>query len=128
MRAMAAALFCGAHNAWALAAEASGVATNVLGVATNSVVAGSPVVSTGSILEPLIKMIGALAVVFAALFFGVWLFKNWQTVLNRRGVSPKLRVLEVKSLGARQALYVVGYERQRFLIASSSAGLALLTA
>jgi flagellar biogenesis protein FliO len=36
-------------------------------------------------------------------------------------------VLEVKSLGQRQAIYVVGYEQQRLLLASSPAGVTLLS-
>jgi flagellar biogenesis protein FliO len=39
-----------------------------------------------------------------------------------------LNVLEVKSLGYRQALYVVGYEQQRLLLASSPAGVTMLAA
>lgn len=72
-------------------------------------------------------MLGALAIVFAIFFCGVWLFRNWQGLLRQRGAAPKLRVLEMKSLGARQALYVVGYERQRFLVSASPAGVTLLT-
>jgi len=36
-------------------------------------------------------------------------------------------VLEAKSLGARQAIYVVGYEQQRLLIGATPQGLTLLT-
>jgi flagellar biogenesis protein FliO len=36
-------------------------------------------------------------------------------------------VLEGKSLGPRQALYVVAYEQQRLLIGASAQGLTLLT-
>jgi flagellar biogenesis protein FliO len=36
-------------------------------------------------------------------------------------------VLEAKSLGARQAIYVVGFEQQRMLIGSTAQGLTLLT-
>jgi flagellar biogenesis protein FliO len=36
-------------------------------------------------------------------------------------------LLEVKSLGQRQAIYVVGYQQQRMLLASSPAGVTLLS-
>ena len=36
-------------------------------------------------------------------------------------------MLEVKSLGQRQAIYVVAYEQQRMLLASSPAGVTLLS-
>jgi flagellar biogenesis protein FliO len=35
--------------------------------------------------------------------------------------------LEVRSLGARHALYVIGYAQQRFLIAASPTGVTLLS-
>jgi flagellar biogenesis protein FliO len=62
------------------------------------------------------------------LFLGaVWLFKNWQRVGGVRGRMPKLNVLETRSLGGRHAIYVVGYERERFLISSSPGGVNLLS-
>ena len=99
-----------APELWAAQAEATGI-----------------VPSSSSVLVTIFRMTGALAIVFAVFFCGVWLFRNWQGLLRQRGVAPKLRVMEFKSLGTRQALYVVAYERQRFLISSSSAGVALLT-
>jgi flagellar biogenesis protein FliO len=75
----------------------------------------------------LLRVVGALVVVLALFLGGVWLFKNWQRLTMRKGAAPKLTVLEVRSLGQRQAIYVVGYEQQRMLIASSSSGVALLS-
>jgi len=75
----------------------------------------------------LLRVAGALAVVIALFLAGVWLFKNWQRLAMRPGAAPKLSVLEFKSLGQRQALYVVAYEQQRMLIASSAAGVTLLS-
>ena len=45
----------------------------------------------------------------------------------KKGGAPRLNVLEVKSLGQRQAIYVVGYEQQRMLLASSPAGVTLFS-
>jgi flagellar biogenesis protein FliO len=75
----------------------------------------------------LLRVAGALGLVIAIFLAGVWLFKNWQRLALRRRAAPKLNVLEVRSLGQRQAIYVVGYEQQRLLIASSSAGVTLLS-
>ncbi len=75
----------------------------------------------------LLRVVGALVVVLAIFLAGVWLFKNWQRLALRKGATPKLNVLEVRSLGQRQAIYVVGYEQQRLLIASSGAGVTLLS-
>jgi flagellar biogenesis protein FliO len=43
------------------------------------------------------------------------------------GAQRKLHVLEGKSLGPRQAVYVVAYEQQRLLIGASAQGLTLLS-
>jgi flagellar biogenesis protein FliO len=75
----------------------------------------------------LLRVVGALVVVIAVFLAGVWLFKNWRRLTSRKGAAPKLSVLEVRSLGQRQAIYVVGYEQQRLLLASSSTGVTLLT-
>jgi flagellar biogenesis protein FliO len=75
----------------------------------------------------LLRVLGALALVLALFFAGVWLFRNWQRLLIQRGRPPKLQVLEVRPLGQRQALYVVGFETERFLISASPAGINLLT-
>ena len=75
----------------------------------------------------LLRVFGALAVVLAVFLGGVWLFRNWQRLVIQRGRKPRLNVLEVRSLGGRHALYVVGYEQDRFLLAASPAGVNLLS-
>jgi flagellar biogenesis protein FliO len=108
------------------------VSNTVVGSSTNSATnqlggVGTGLSSSSDIAGSIVRMLGALAIVFAVFFLGVWLFRNWQVILRQRGTAPKLKVLEVKSLGTRQTLFVVGYERQRFLISSSTAGIALVT-
>lgn len=73
-----------------------------------------------------IRLLGALAIVLAVFFGGVWLFRNWQRLAIKKGRAPRLNILEAKSLGNRQAIYIVGYDQQRFLVSSSSAGINLL--
>lgn len=79
--------------------------------------------ATGSV----IRMLASLAFVLALFFGGVWLFKNWQRVARVKNKS-RLRIVEVQTLGPRQALYVVGYEQQRFLIGATQAGVSLISA
>ena len=86
-----------------------------------------PIAVAPDMLGPALRMAGALILVIALFLTGVWLFKNWQRLAVRRGALPKLNVLEVKSLGQRQAIYVVAYEQQRMLLASSPAGVTLLS-
>ena len=86
-----------------------------------------PISTAPEMLGSVLRMSGALVLVIGLFLTGVWLFKNWQRLALRRGALPKLNVLEVRSLGPRQAIYVVGYEQQRMLLASSPAGVALLS-
>lgn len=75
----------------------------------------------------LLRVMGALALVLGLFLAGAWLFKNWQRFSTPRGRQPRLNILETRSLGARQAVFVVAYERQRFLVATSPAGVNLLS-
>ncbi len=109
-----AALLLAAHRAWGQTA----LSTNVV------MVPGTALPDAGS---SVLRLFGALALVIAVFFAGVWLFRNWQRFALRKGGAPRLSVVEMKSLGQRQAIYVVGYEQQRILLASSPAGVTLLT-
>jgi flagellar biogenesis protein FliO len=75
----------------------------------------------------LFRVLGALALVMAAFFGGVWLFRNWQRMAVAKGHAPKLNIIETRSLGQRHALHVIGYEQQRILIAASPSGVTMLT-
>ena len=74
-----------------------------------------------------IRALGALALVLAVFFGGVWLFRNGQRLSWRKTGAPRLAILESRPLGNRFALYVVGYDQQRMLIGSSPAGINLLS-
>jgi len=86
-----------------------------------------PISTAPDMAASVLRMGGALALVVGLFLGGVWLFKNWQRLGIRKGAAPKLNVLEVKSLGQRHAIYVIGYQQQRMLLASSPAGIALLS-
>ena len=96
---------------------------------TNSAAASSfnPAMPTPDIGVSLLRVMGALALVLGIFLACVWLFRNWQRLAVQRGRAPKLNVLEIRSLGGRQSIYVVGYEQERFLLASSPAGVNFLT-
>jgi flagellar biogenesis protein FliO len=74
-----------------------------------------------------LRVLGSLILVLALFLGGVWIYRNWQRVAVYRGRAPQLNILEVKSLGNRHALYLVAYQQQRLLIASSPAGVNLLS-
>ena len=96
-------------------------------VSTNALPNTPPLPAMASTASSLFRVLGALALVIAIFFFGVWLFRNWQRLALAKGQTPKLNILETKSLGQRHAIYVVGYEQQRLLIAASPAGVTMLT-
>jgi flagellar biogenesis protein FliO len=74
-----------------------------------------------------VRALGALAIVLAIFFAGVWLFRNGQRMAWRRSGAPQLALLESRSLGSRYTLHLIGYHQQRFLVGSSPAGLSLLS-
>lgn len=74
-----------------------------------------------------IRVFGALVLVLGLFLGGVWLFKNWQRLALQRGRPSQLQILEMKALGGKHALYVVGYQQQRLLLASSPQGVALVS-
>jgi flagellar biogenesis protein FliO len=74
-----------------------------------------------------IRVFGALVLVLGLFLAGVWLFRNWQRLALRRGQPSHLQILEMKALGGKHALYVVGYQQQRLLLASSPNGVALVS-
>ena len=73
------------------------------------------------------RVFGALIFVIALFLGGVWLFRNWQRFAVKRVGGAKLSLIEAKSLGQRQTLYVVGYQQQRMLLAASPAGITLVS-
>jgi flagellar biogenesis protein FliO len=75
----------------------------------------------------LLRVFGALALVIGVFLGGAWLFKNWQRLATQRGRAPKLNILETRSLGGRHSVSVIGYEQERFLIATSPNGVSLLS-
>jgi len=73
--------------------------------------------------ESFLRVIGALMFVLALFLGGVWLFRNVQALHLSGGRLQKLRVLEARSLGGRQAVYVLGYGDKRLLIGASASGI-----
>ena len=97
-----------------------------------TVVIASAQEKTGNAAMPsmgvaIFRMVGSLAIVIALFFVGAWLFRNMHRFKNSGLSQRKLQVLEGKSIGPRQAIYVVAYEEQRLLIGSTAQGITLLT-
>jgi flagellar biogenesis protein FliO len=75
----------------------------------------------------LLRVLGALALVLGLFLGGVWILRNGRFSILGQPRSARLNVLETRSLGARQAICVVAYGQERFLIGSSPAGINLLS-
>lgn len=73
------------------------------------------------------RVLGALILVLGLFFGAIWLLKNWQRFAQKNGSKARLNLIEVKSLGQRQTLYVIGYESQRLLLAATPAGVTLVS-
>jgi len=103
------------------------LAASALGEPTNSATAPLVAPALPDVGPSVLRVLGALALVIGIFLGGVWLFRNWQRLALQRGQAPKLKVIETRALGGRQALYVVGFEQARFLIASAPSGVSLLS-
>lgn len=99
------------------------------GVEVASVLEGSVLAAGSSLgLESLVQLIGMLLLVLGLFAAFAWAVKRWRLLPQLRGGGQnRLQILEVRSLGQRNSLMVVGYGKQRFLIGTSSAGLQLLS-
>ena len=107
---------------------ASAQTTNLLVSAPSTNASASPLeLPMPSAGPSIIRVLGALALVLGIFFGGVWLFRNWQRLTIQRGRAPKLNVLETRPLGGKHALYVIGYEQERFLLSASPTGVTLIT-
>ena len=74
-----------------------------------------------------LRMIGALCLVFSLLFAGVWIYRNSARFAPGRSRNSKLRVLESRALGHRHSIFVVGYDNQRLLLSTSPTGVTMLS-
>lgn len=111
-------LVCAA--AWVPVTCACGASSNLL----SSSLTSPSLPDTG---PSILRVLGAFALVLGIFLGGVWLVRNGRFSIFAQSRSHRLNVLESRSLGARQALYVVSYGEERFLIGSTPAGIHLLS-
>lgn len=87
----------------------------------------APSASLTEIGPSLFRMLGAFALVMAVGFGLLWMLRRGIRFGPRgAGAQRKLNVLEVRVLGNRQSLFVVGYHDQRLLLASTPTGVQFL--
>jgi flagellar protein FliO/FliZ len=93
-------------------------------IATPTPLPPPPVADVGS---SVLRLLGALVFVIGLFLAAVWAIRRWQQTSAVRRHGPRLVILDVQSLGGRQSLYVVAYDRQRLLVGSSPQGVTLVT-
>lgn len=80
-----------------------------------------------SVGPSLIRLLGAFALVLGSGFILLWFLRRGVRFGNgSRGTQRRLNVLEVRMLGNRQSLFVVGYDQQRLLLGSTPTGIQFL--
>jgi flagellar biogenesis protein FliO len=104
------------------------VAGNALAQSTNAIAAPVPLpLPLPNAGVSVLRVLSSLAIVIGIFLGGAWLFKNWRRISMPGARQPKLNIIESRSLGARQAIVVIGYEKQRFLVTTAPTGVNLLT-
>ena len=81
-----------------------------------------------SVGPSLLRLLGAFTLVLGAGFTVLWFVRRGVRFGPRSaGANRRLNVLEVRMLGNRQSLFVIGYDNQRMLLASTPTGINFLT-
>lgn len=80
-----------------------------------------------SVGPSVVRLLGAFALVIALLLGGLWLARNGFRFNARNQKQRELKILEVRMLGQKQSLMVVGYQDQRLLLGSSPTGVNFIT-
>ena len=79
-------------------------------------------------LDSLLQLLGMLLLVLGVFGASAWAVKRWKLLPQLRGGQNHLQILEVRSLGQRNSLFVVEYQGRRLLIGSGNNGPRLLSA
>ncbi len=75
----------------------------------------------------ILRITGAFIFVVGLFLIGAWLFKNWRGLVVRDARRNRLKIIEIRHIGSRQALIVVGYDQKRILISASPSGVNLIS-
>lgn len=101
----------------------------VLAADSNSAAAPLPVLNPAmpDAGVSVLRVLGGLVFVMALFLGGAYVFRNLQRQGFHRGAAARLKIVETRSLGNRHALYVVGYDQRRLLVAASPNEVRLLS-
>ena len=78
--------------------------------------------SVDNMLASWLRMFGALVTVLAIFFMGVFLFKKYGLLLQGKAAQGHLKVLESRALNQKNAVYVLDYRGEQFLVATGQQG------
>jgi len=96
--------------------------TCVLQGAETATGGGLQMESADDLMASWLKMFGALITVLSVFFLGVLIFKKYGTLLQNKASQGQLKVLECRALNQRNAVYVLDYCGERFLVATGQQG------
>ncbi|MDA1276089.1 MAG: flagellar biosynthetic protein FliO [Verrucomicrobia bacterium] len=92
---------------------------------TNNTIAFDP--PSNDLFVDFLRLLGAFAVVVGVFLVGAWCFRKSRLFSLYQPGAAQLKILETRSLGYRNSLFVVGYQNRRFLLAASSTGINLVS-
>lgn len=87
----------------------------------------SPLPAMPGVGSSIVRLLGAFALILALLMAAVWFLRHGGQFARRRAGQRHLHILEMRALGNRQSLVVVGYQSRRLLLATAPSGVRLLT-
>ena len=96
--------------------------TCVLQGAETAAGSGLQMESADDLMASWLKMFGALITVLSIFFLGILIFKKYGTLLQNKASQGQLKVLECRALNQRNAVYVLDYCGERFLVATGQQG------
>ena len=87
---------------------------------------GMDLKSSNDMLAAWLRMFGALITVLGIFFIGVFMFRKYGGALQNKTSQGHLKVLEYRALNQKNSVYVIDYQGESFLVATSQQGSPVL--
>lgn len=104
----------------------SGADTNLTSMA-QAFKSGGQTVNSEDALGSVLRMLGAFIFVIAIFLVFTWFFKNKNGIFGLQHRKGALKIIEVKHIGSRQALIVVGYGKERILVGATANNISFIS-
>lgn len=94
--------------------------------AQNNIGAGTYSQNVPDVGGAALRLFGALIFVIGLFLIGAYFFKNWKGFVVKEGRKSQLKIIEVKHIGNRQALFVIGHNKKRMLVGVTQTNINLI--